>query len=151
MDILVKKLSDKAVLPRRMSEGAAGFDLVATDNGTFLASYDSTVEYDTGIAVAIPDGYVGLLFPRSSISNSQWSLANSVGVIDSDYRGPIKLRFRYHGVKHGIEVTHDDVPYSVGDRIGQLVITPAPTVYFEEVDDLDDTTRAYGGFGSTDD
>lgn len=123
-----------ARVPFKATVGAAGFDLTAV---TIEYCYSYT-EYDTGIAVAIPEGYVGLVFPRSSISKKyQMSLANSVGVIDSDYRGTIKLRFR-----------EPADGYEVGDRIGQLVIVPIPQVTFEE-GYLDETNRGHGGFGST--
>ena len=134
-----KKIAN-AKVPKQATEGAAGYDLVAATS-TLLRH--NMVEYDTGIAVAIPDGYVGLLFPRSSVSNTSWSLANSVGVIDSDYRGSIRLRFR-------TDVERISLPYKVGERIGQLVIVPCPIVNFCELESVDQTDRRVGGFGSTD-
>lgn len=99
------------------------------------------VEYDTGIHIEIPSGYVGLIFPRSSISKTSLSLSNSVGVIDSGYRGSIKLRFKYT----------DQLmkTYEVGDRIGQLMIVPYPTISFKKVEELSNTERNNGGFGSS--
>lgn len=130
-----------ARVPMRMSNGAAGYDLTAV-TGTILET--GLVEYDTGIAVAIPEGYVGLLAPRSSISNQPgWRLANSVGIIDSDYRGSIRVRFRADRAMPGL-------PYKVGDRIAQLVLIPCPTVVYNEVENLSETERDVGGFGSTD-
>lgn len=139
-----------AVVPTKATEGACGFDLTAVsmESTVTAASKESTnlcLEYDTGIAVAIPRGYVGLIFPRSSVSKTGWQLSNSVGVIDQDYRGTIKLRFNDStGVYLG-------PPYLAGDRIGQLVIVPNPQVIFSEKMDLDGTDRGDGGFGSTGD
>jgi len=100
------------------------------------------VTYDTGLSMEIPEGYVGLLFPRSSISKTTLSLANSVGVIDSGYRGSIMFKFRYLGGK-------GNWFYNLGDRVGQIIIIPYPTVEFEEVEELSSTERGQGGFGST--
>lgn len=133
-----KRLSTDAKVPSKATEGACGYDLVATD---FFIK-ERYVEYDTDLAVAIPKGYVGLVYPRSSVSKTGWHLANSVGVVDQDYRGPIKLRF-YRGTNS------QPVPYEVEERVGQLVIVPCPTVEFTEVDELDETDRGEGGFGST--
>ena len=96
--------------------------------------------YLTGIALEIPSGYVGLLFPRSSVSRTCLSLANSVGVVDSGYRGEIMLKF---GCSSTLSC------YKVGDRIGQLIIMPYPQVQFEQVEELSDSDRGEGGFGST--
>jgi dUTP pyrophosphatase len=107
---------------------------------------DTFMEYGTGIAVEIPTGHVGLLFPRSSITKapSGVSLKNSVGVIDSNYRGEILVRFE----KPTHETYGVNIPV-VGDKIAQLIILPYPTVHFEEVQELSDTNRGDGGFGST--
>lgn len=139
MILTFKKHSHLAVMPKRMSLGAAGFDLTAaaiTEKNTLFT------QYDTRISVAIPAGYVGLLVPRSSISATGWQLCNSVGVIDSDFRGSIKMRFSTHF--DGL-----DAPYEVGDRIGQLVVVRTPFVDSLEVEELDLTLRDRGGFGST--
>lgn len=140
MKVKIKKLDPKAVLPLYSKRGDAAMDLTAisltkVDRDTF-----GYLEYGTGLAVEIPEGYVGLLFPRSSISNSGLILSNSVGVIDSGYRGEVKLRF-----KHIL----DTAAYKVGDRIGQIIILPYPQIEFEEVDELSSTDRGEGGFGST--
>ena len=148
-----KKLNPFAVIPTKASEGAGGFDLVTP---SYPSDYQSSyVEYDTGIAVAIPEGYVGLLVPRSSVSETRWQLCNSIGIIDSDFRGSIKMRFTpsklastTYNVQPGDIHRHTD-PYTMGDRIGQLVIVPCPTVEFEEVDELPETDRGDGGYGST--
>lgn len=141
LSIKVKKLVDHADLPKYSREGDAGLDLTATD--MYHDREHGFVEYGTGLAVEIPRGYVGLLFPRSSISKKSLSLANSVGVIDSNYRGEIKLRFR----------PTQDIPeeYSVGERVGQLLVIPYPEVQLEEVEELSDTNRGAGGFGSSGD
>ena len=137
LKIKFKKLNSNAVMPRQGTNGAAGFDLTAVS----LKTTETTLKYDTGIAVEIPPGYVGLAFPRSSICKTGLSLANSVGVIDSDYRGSISFVF-YKGAEL-IE------PYSYGDRIGQLVIVPIPEVEFVEAEELSETERGEGGYGST--
>lgn len=139
MKINFIKLHEDAVTPKRAREGDAGFDLVATEcdfaaNGMFQCK--------TGIAVEIPPGYFGAIFPRSSIRNTPLILSNCVGVIDSGYRGEITFSFRWVN-------TADGVQYKAGDRIGQLVILPLPEVEFEEVLVLSDSQRGVGGFGST--
>jgi dUTP pyrophosphatase len=128
-------LSTKSVAPKRATKHAAGYDLTAV---SAVKMGEGLYEYDTGIAVAIPEGYVGLVFPRSSVSNTGAHLANSCGVIDSDYRGPIKVRFYA-----------DSAPYNPMDRVAQLVIIPIFESRLERVDRLDDTERGTGGFGST--
>ena len=145
LDLTVKfrKLVSEAVTPQYAQDGDAGMDLTAT---SFRVT-DTFMEFGTGIAVEIPHGHVGLLFPRSSITKSApgVSLKNSVGVIDSNYRGEILVRF--------------ELPYSaemggtipvVGDKVAQLLIIPYPTVHMEEVGELSDSNRGQGGFGSTD-
>lgn len=137
LKIKFKKMNPNAVIPKRGTIGAAGFNLTAIG----LEVTETTLKFDTGIAVEIPPGYVGLVFPRSSICKTGLSLANSVGVIDSDYRGSISFVF-YKGPTW-IE------PYSYGDRIGQLVIMPIPEVEFVEAEELSETERGEGGYGST--
>jgi len=151
MKIKVKKLHEKAVVPKYAKPGDACFDLIAVDSKQVIAAGINPVnkemirmpvysEYDTGLAFEIPEGHVGLIFPRSSVSNTTGFLANSVGVIDSGYRGSVKLRFRepFIGKK-----------YEVGDKIGQMMIVPIPKVELEEADELSETERGKGGFGST--
>lgn len=137
LKIKFKKMNPNAVIPKQGTIGAAGFDLTAIG----LEVTETTLKFDTGIAVEIPPGYVGLVFPRSSICKTGLSLANSVGVIDSDYRGSISFVF-YKGAEL-IE------PYSYGDRIGQLLIVPIPEVEFVEAEELSETERGEGGYGST--
>lgn len=137
LKIKFKKMNPNAVMPKQGTAGAAGFDLTAVS----LKVTETTLKYDTGIAVEIPPGYVGLVFPRSSVCKTGLSLANGVGVIDQDFRGSISLVF-YKGAEL-IEA------YSYGDRIGQLLIVPIPAVEFMEVDELSETERGAGGYGST--
>lgn len=137
MKIQIQKLVPEAVVPRYGKPGDAGLDLTAISK-TINKSL-AYAEYGTGIAIAIPENHVGLVFPRSSISDKAMVLSNSVGVIDSGYRGEIKARFR----------CFDKREYEIGDRIAQLIIIPIPSVEFEEVDALSITERADTGFGST--
>ena len=140
MKVKIKRLNKDAVLPYKAHATDAGMDMVATsrdfdDNGN--------VVYGTGIAVEIPQGYVGLVFPRSSVSRQDMVLSNSVGVIDSGYRGEITFKFKTVGSK-----MYPDM-YHVGDRIGQLIIMPYPDILWDEVDELEDSDRGDGGYGST--
>lgn len=139
MKVRVQKLDPKAVIPTYAKHGDAGMDLTAVSFDDSQAEY---IEYGTGLALEIPEGYVGLVFPRSSISKMDLSLANSVGVIDSGYRGEVKCRFKR------IDLVYDNY-YKVGDKIAQLVILPYPKVVFDEVLLLSETERASGGFGSS--
>lgn len=140
MKVRFKKLNEKAVVPTYSKPGDAGLDLTATSKELTNNTQYGFLEYGTGLAVEIPDGHVGLLFPRSSISNTGLILSNSVGVIDSGYRGEIKFRFKH------IPGTAD---YNVGDRVGQLVILPYPSIETEEVTELNSSERGEGGFGSS--
>ena len=152
MKVKIKKLHENAVIPSYANSSDAGMDMTAV---TVQISKDGMyVEYGTGIAVEIPEGYVGLLFPRSSISKTSLVLANHVGVVDSGYRGEIKFRFKDTKMKtrvmYGIEQFHcGDTAYEVGERIGQLMIIPYPKIQFEEVEELETADRGDAGFGST--
>lgn len=148
MIVRFKKLNPEAKTPTKATEGSNGFDLYAI-NECGVRSDNKMLEYDTGIAIEIPKGFVGLVMPRSSISNKSIRLANSVGVIDSDYRGSIKLRFDVEPViKDGKpEVDPKDI-YMPGERIAQLLIVPALEASLEE-GDLLNTERGNGGFGSS--
>lgn len=137
MELKFKKLLPEVKIPQRANPTDAGLDLTAISVKYDVAT--ATYHYDTGLAVAIPEGFVGLLFPRSSIYRTDLSLRNSVGVIDSAYRGPIGLKFLANGTTH----------YNVGDRVGQLVIVPIILAEPVEVDDLDETSRGSGSFGSS--
>ena len=137
MIVKIKKLHPNAVIPSYANPGDAGMDIQAIDVSIQLEQ----VHYKTGLAIEIPEGYVGLIFPRSSVRNKNLSLSNSVGVIDSGYRGEIVATFNWRGM--------DKSHYKVGDRIMQLMIIPYPQVEFEETDTLSDTKRSAGGFCST--
>ena len=133
-------LHENAKLPSRGSEYAAGLDLYAAES-TWLPG--PVLEYNTGVAVAIPSGYVGLLIPRSSVSNTSLRMANSVGVIDSDYRGAIKVRYDY------VYMEGSEPNYDVGEKVAQLVIVPFLTMNPVQVNALEMTDRGANGFGST--
>jgi dUTP pyrophosphatase len=135
LNIKIKRLLKNAVIPTKAHATDAGYDLYATS----CHFEDGMLHYGTGIAVEIPQGYVGLVFPRSSIANTHLTLSNSVGVIDSGYRGEIKAKFRKGGTRG----------YNVGDRIAQLIIIPYPEVVFEEADELSESDRGEGGYGSS--
>jgi dUTP pyrophosphatase len=137
--VKIKRLHKDAVIPSYSRQGDAGMDLVATSK--FYDDFDN-VCYGTGLAIEIPEGYVGLLFPRSSISKTDLTLRNSVGIIDSSYRGEIVLKF------NNILMSSCE-PYNVKERIGQLIIMPYPTIEFKEVEELSTTERGAQGFGST--
>lgn len=139
MQVKIKKLSPEAVLPKYAKPGDAGCDIVATS----IEVSNKYIEYGTGLSVEVPEGYVMLLFPRSSVSAYDLTLANSVGVLDSGYRGEIKFRFKTSPCQ-GIP----DI-YRVGDKIGQIMIIPYPKIEYIEVDELSSTDRGTGGFGST--
>ena len=164
MEIKIIKLHDKAIIPIYANSGDAGMDLTATTiniftNNDLQADY---IEYGTGLSMEIPEGYVGLIFPRSSISKKDLILTNSVGVIDSGYRGEVKLRFKidsdYDGIigfekdrvvfKIGDNFYYDNI-YNIGDRIGQIIVMPYPKIEFKEVKELSNSKRSKGGFGST--
>lgn len=143
LPVKIKKLSDKAKIPQYATDGSAGLDLTATSEKAVYENQVAYVEYGTGISIEVPPGFCALILPRSSVtSNTTLVLGNSVGLIDSDFRGEIKLRFKS-------VVTSGAKKYNVGDRIGQLLILPYPQIQFEEVTELSDTERGSGGFGST--
>ena len=140
MQVRIKKLKDNAVVPKYAKSGDAGLDLVATE---IINKEPFQITYGTGLAMEIPEGYVGLVFPRSSIRKYDLSLTNCVGVIDSGYRGEIQATFRrYKGVASLID-------YEVGDKIAQIIIVPYPQIEFIETDELSETERGTGGFGSS--
>jgi|DEB0MinimDraft_3_1074331.scaffolds.fasta_scaffold30548_4 dUTP pyrophosphatase len=135
LSVKFKKLYPDAVTPTYAKDGDAGLDLTAISK----RYTDTFVEYGTGISIEIPEGYVGLVFPRSSVSKLEdFYLKNSVGVIDSGYRGEIMLRFN-----------KSNQSYKAGDKVGQLIILPYPQIQLEEVEELSSTDRGEGGFGST--
>ena len=171
MKIRIKKLNEGAIVPSYAKKGDAGLDFTATK-----VEYDADIDcivYGTGLAVEIPEGHVGLLFPRSSISKYSLALTNCVGVIDSGYRGEIMFKFKaipsyidvpceqstpledgvFEVYSEATDFHRDDITelavYKVGDRVGQMIIMPYPKVQFTEVEELSDSERGAGGYGST--
>jgi dUTP pyrophosphatase len=143
LQVKIKKLHPKAIIPRYAKTGDAAMDLYATERGQ--ADECGNMVYKTGLAVEIPYGFVGLIFPRSSISKTKQMLRNHVGVIDSGYRGRGILKFGWFDES----TAPNTAVYDGGDRIGQLMIIPYPQVDFIEVDELSNSDRGSGGFGST--
>ena len=142
MKIKVKKLTPEAVMPTLGSRFAAGADLYSAENGDVVIAPGETKFIGTGLAVEIPEGYVGLVYARSGLACKRGlAPANIVGVIDSDYRGVIKVALLYHG--------KEPQTLEKGERIAQMVIAPYLSVSYEEADELSDTERGEGGFGST--
>lgn len=152
MEVRIKKLCENAVIPSYAHASDAGMDLTATSRET---DEDGNVVYGTGIAIEIPKGYVGLVFPRSSNSKKTLWLTNSVGVIDSGYRGEITFKFRpsialrLKGYRGDIVRYASPAIYKIGDRIGQIIILPYPAVKFIESDFLYPSDRGECGYGST--
>jgi dUTP pyrophosphatase len=139
MQVKIKKINPSAVIPTYAKNGDAGMDVIAT---SVISEDVFQITYGLGIALEIPNGFVGLVFPRSSIRKTDLSLTNCVGVIDSGYRGELQATFRKH---RGVASTI----YAVGDRVAQIMIIPHPPIEFKEVDELTNTERGEGGFGST--
>ena len=138
MKVKIKRLDRSAVIPKYAKDGDVGLDLTAT---AYKVNEKGQYIYTSDIALEIPDGYVGLLFPRSSICKKDLEMTNSVGVIDSNYRGPIKSVFN--------PTCEDPEIYELGERFAQLIIIPYPKIEFEEVEELSETERGTGGYGST--
>lgn len=160
MKVRFKKLSENAVAPNKAHPTDAGFDLTATSR---VVDNFGNIVYGTGISVEIPENHVGLIFPRSSVCKKELFLTNSVGVIDSGYRGEIMVKFKgaliswenydedgdYEILVGGFHDAQTCSTYEVGERIAQLIITPIPEIEFIETDELSDTDRGTGGYGST--
>lgn len=163
MNVNIKKLNKNAVIPQYAKPGDAGMDVVATS----VNVTDDYIEYGTGLAFEVPEGYCMLIFPRSSNSKKDLLLANSVGILDSGYRGELKLRFKrsylvqdhddgmcstvnrlYANSSRSFVLTADNM-YDVGDKVGQIMIIPYPQIQFNEVNELSETERGSGGFGHT--
>ena len=142
MKINIKKLNDKAIIPAYGSAYAAGADLYACIENDVLVKPHETVLIPTGIAIELPEGLAGLIYARSGLATKKGlAPANKVGVVDCDYRGEVKVSLH----------NHSEVPQTVavGERVAQLVITPYITAEFVTVDELSETVRGAGGFGST--
>lgn len=159
MKVRIKRLYEDAKLPTKAHATDAGYDLYAHSK-----SYDDdgNVVYGSGVAMEIPQGFVGLVFPRSSNAKKDLLLSNSVGVIDSGYRGEISFKFKKNlklhiewgtmGFDNEVEVVKNSdsyKEYSLKDRIGQIIIMPYPEVEFVEVDELSETERGAGSYGSS--
>ena len=138
MNLNFKKLSSNAVTPLRANPGDAGLDITAT---SILESKDNQIIFGTDLAFEIPEGYVGLLFPRSSIRKTGLALANSVGVIDSSYRGEVQVTFNW--------VNEYKPEYKVGEKVAQLVLVPFVETIPNEVEDISITARGDKGHGSS--
>lgn len=140
--IAVKKLDERAVLPKYGSEYAAGADLYAVTDGEVTFAPNETKLIRTGLAMEIPEGYAGLIYARSGLASKRGlAPANKVGVVDSDYRGEVMVALHNHSaVEQSI---------SCGERIAQLVVAPFLKVDYFESEELSDTVRGEGGFGST--
>ena len=138
----IKKLNDKARVPTYGSEFAAGADLYACEESDVVIAPGETKLIHTGLAMEIPEGLVGLVYARSGLASKRGlAPANKVGVIDSDYRGEVMVALHNHG---STEQTVSD-----GERIAQIVFAPYYTAEFTVADELEDTVRGVGGFGST--
>ena len=153
MEVKIKKLYEDSILPTKAHTTDAGYDLYAHSK-----SYDDdgNVVYGSGVAMEIPKGYVGLVFPRSSNAKKGLILSNSVGVIDCGFVGEITFKFKgavaismellgQDGTKNMV----GDLSYDVGDRVGQIIIMPYPEIEFVEVDELSDSERGDGRYGSS--
>lgn len=170
MEVRIKKIHEKATIPFYRKKGDAGMDLTAVD---YYFDEDGNIVYQTGLCIEIPEGYVGLIFPRSSVSKVDLFLTNSVGVIDSGYRGEILVKFKpvaffepddntefdknkFKSCTHTHLPQHEDeyvyektIKYQLGERIAQLIVLPYPYIEFKEVEELTQTDRGDGGFGSS--
>jgi dUTP pyrophosphatase len=152
MKVKIQKISPLAKIPSYAKEGDAGMDVIAT---SIISDTPTQITYGLGIALEIPNGFVGLVFPRSSIRKTGLQLSNSVGVIDSGYRGELQATFNK---LFGGEGMYDEMKvnqmqpndyYKIGDRVAQIMIIPFPPIEFEQVTQLSETERGDGGFGST--
>lgn len=139
--VKVKKLAPEAIIPFYATAGSAGMDVTAIAR-EYHVENDCWV-YHTGLSFQLPEGYVMLIFPRSSNRKTDFYLANHVGVLDSDYTGELMLMYKCR------DKFPMNPPYEVGDRVGQIIIMPYPKVEFLEVEELTKTERGDGGFGST--
>jgi len=173
MKVKIKKLHPDTVIPKYSKPGDAGMDLVAVN---LEISKEGILTYDTGLSFEIPEGYFGMVTLRSSVYKTDLTLTNHVGIIDSQYRGSVMFKFAlsqnlidfayeeetfqerlkegealFYGSEYSAhwKVPHVAEVYKVGDRIGQLIIMPYPHIEFEEVDELSETERGTGGYGST--
>lgn len=146
MEVKIKRIAENAVIPTYAHDTDAGLDLIATSY-----EYKDDINchvYGTGLAIEIPEGYVGLLFLRSSNRKTESYLTNHVGVVDSGYRGEIMLSFKTRNLRSDY-IQQLFKPYEVGDKIAQLIIMPYPKIKLIEVDELSNSDRGENGHGST--
>ncbi len=142
LEVKIKKLSEKAILPKYQTEGAAGMDISACLDETVILKPMERKLISTGFAIAVPDGYAAFLYARSGLASKKGiTLPNCVGVIDSDYRGEVKVAL--------VNLSDEEFLINDGDRIAQMVISPVNQAILIEADELTETQRAGGGFGST--
>lgn len=166
MKVKIKKLHPLAEIPAYATDYSAGMDLTAVS--VEFDKWGNKV-YHTGLAFEIPRGYAGFIFPRSSNAKKSLWLTNSVGIVDADYRGEVTLKFKtslriVNSFRNMLKIlfgkiTEDDNvgildiwdndDYKAGDRVGQIVVMPFPSIEFEEVSELSQTQRGIGGYGST--
>ena len=147
----VKRLYEDSILPTRANQSDAGLDMYV--NSIEKDTEKGIVTYNLGVSLEIPEGFFGLLFPRSSVFKYDLSMTNSVGVIDSGYRGEVKAKFRIPDweskfSKRGIGHSNPEL-YEIGDRCCQLIILPCYHFPVVDVDSLSDSDRGEGGYGST--
>ena len=159
LNLKFKKLTENAVVPQKAHDSDAAFDIIATS----MTVEDHYIEYGTGLVFETPMDHAMLIYPRSSISKKDLALCNSVGVVDPGYRGELKVRFRVinnnitevsgaiynHLGGSNLPSSYPLSVYKVGDKIAQMVVVPLPRLSFTEVENLDDTDRGQGGFGSS--
>ena len=141
-NVRIKKLNNKAIIPTYGTEYAAGADLYACIDEVETINPGETKLIKTGVAMEVPTGYAGLIYARSGLASKKGlAPANKVGVVDSDYRGEIMVALHNH--------SNEVRKIEPGERIAQFVIAPYLKAVFEEAEELDETTRGTGGFGST--
>lgn len=141
-DVRIKKLNDKAIIPTYGTEFSAGADLYACIDETVTLAPGETKLIKTGLAMEIPAGYAGLIYARSGLASKKGlAPANKVGVVDADYRGEVMVALHNHSLA--------EASIEPGERIAQMVIAPFLTANFIVADELEDTVRGAGGFGST--
>lgn len=141
-EFLVKKLNDNAKIPRRATEGSAGYDLCTCITEPVTIEPGERFVFPTGIALALPKNTAGMIYTRSGLGIKHGiHVTNGVGVIDWDYRGEVRVGLH--------NLSHDPYTVNPGDRIAQLILTPVLTPEVCEVEELDETDRGSGGFGST--
>jgi len=148
MKIKIKKLHELTQLPKRATELAGGWDVIATE---IIEESDDFVICKLGFSLQPPPNYKITLVPRSSLTKTNWILQNSPGLGDADYLGEYQFRFRClpKGAYNFGDFIYDDFPYEIGDRVGQIYLEEVIPIEFEEVNELSPTERSVGGFGST--